>query len=318
MLGKGLESLLPKKTSVSTPRVQNVDSAPAVQDDPDSLRGGFSPNENHARRPAPHHISKFHEDAIFQIEVDKIKPNPYQPRGAFDEEALEGLAGSIREFGVLQPLVVTKKVEETPAGTLVAYELVAGERRLLAAKRAGLERVPAIVKALDSHRAKLEIALIENIQRSNLSPLEAARAYARLQEEFGLTQREIGARMGKSRETVANTLRLLQLSAEELEALASGTITESHARVLLSVAEPAARRALFVKFFSGRSGTRPRRKAAVHIVSPEDVATARALEEKLGAPVKVTRRGAEGTIEIIFYSDEEYRGLRDRLLGEEA
>lgn len=239
-------------------------------------------------------------DAIFHIEVEKIVPNPYQPRRVFEEEALEELAASIREFGVLQPLVVAKRVEEVPGGAAVRYELIAGERRLMAAKRAGLERVPAVVRQADSHAEKLEVALIENLQRRDLSPLETARAYARLQEEFGLTQREIGARVGKSREAVANTLRLLQLPPDALQALSEGTMTETQARTLLAGGTVVGR---------GRS--------VPHPPSPEDVATVRALEEKLGTPVKVVRAKKGGKIEIAFYSEEEYAGLRARLLGEE-
>lgn len=258
------------------------------------------------------------EDSVFQIEVDRIKPNPYQPRRAFKEEELEELAASIREFGILQPLVVSKRVEEIPGGAAVEYELVAGERRLLAAKRAGLPRVPAIVKGVDSHRAKLEIALVENLQRSDLTPLETARAYARLQEEFGLTQREVGMRVGKSREAVANSLRLLNLPPEALSALSERKITESQARTLLSVEDQAARVKLFNDFLTGRMGVRtPRGKVSPVVVLPEDAAAARALEECLGAPVRVVRKGKGGTIVITFYSDEEYLGVRSRLLGEE-
>jgi ParB family chromosome partitioning protein len=214
-------------------------------------------------------------------------------------------------------LVVSKRVEETPHGTVVDYELIAGERRLLAAKRAGLERVPAVVKQTNSRQMKLEVALIENLQRSDLSALEAARAYARLQEEFGLTQREIAVRVSKSREAVANTLRLLQLPSEALQALSDGKISESQARTLLSVEELSARIRLFQEFLAGRTTVRAVREKKSPPQSPEDIATVRALEEKLGTPVKVVRKRRGGTITITFYSDEEYRGVRSRLLGEE-
>jgi ParB family chromosome partitioning protein len=272
---------------------------------------------------APHEFASVRKpierESVFQIEVEKIRPNPYQPRRAFHDGGLAELTSSIRDFGVLQPLVVTKREQETAAGTEVFYELVAGERRLLAAKRAGLERVPAVVKAVDSHRAKLEMALIENLQRSDLTPLETARAYTRLQEEFGLTQREIGERVGKSREAVANTLRLLNLSPEAQSALAEGKLNETQARTLLSVEAPDARAKLFADFLAGRGGRVgvPRVRSGPTPVSPEDAATARALEERLSAPVRVVRKGKGGRIEITFYSDEEYLGVRSRLLGEE-
>ncbi len=151
------------------------------------------------------------QESIFHIEVEKIVPNPYQPRKVFNAEEIQELADSIKEFGVLQPISVSKVVKETSSGTRVEYQLVAGERRLKAAKLAGLPRVPAIIRKGDTPKMKLELALIENIQRSNLNPLESARGYARLQDEFNLTQKDIAARVGKSRETVANTMRLLNL-----------------------------------------------------------------------------------------------------------
>lgn len=298
MIGKGLESLLPKKAA----------APPAPVAPPPTV---FS-------RPQKSLPEKSHHAAVFQIEVEKIKPNPYQPRHTFKDEDLEELAASIREFGVIQPLVVTKRVEETSGGTVVTYELIAGERRLLAAKRVGLPRVPAIVKQTDSRQMKLEVALIENIQRSDLSSLETARAYAKLQEEFGLTQREIGLRVGKSREVVANTLRLLSLPFEALQALAEGKINESQARALLSVEDLGERAKLLQEFMTGRTALRTfRGKAVTPSQLPEDVATVRALEEKLGTPVKVLRTKKGGTIAITFYSDEEYRGVRSRLLGED-
>lgn len=316
MLGKGLESLLPKKTGEAahpTPSMPHPAQAPTVVSHPPA-----APLHSEVRRTDEDTARKSGHDAIFHIEVEKIKPNPYQPRRVFKDEELEELAVSIREFGVIQPLVVTKRVEETAGGTVVAYELIAGERRLLAAKRAGLPRVPAIIKQTDSRQMKLEVALIENIQRSDLSSLETARAYAKLQEEFGLTQREIGIRVGKSREAVANTLRLLSLPSEALQALAEGKINESQARALLSVDDLSRRAKLLQEFVTGRAALRTSRgKATVSSQSPEDLATVRALEEKLGAPVKVVRKAKGGTIAITFYSDEEYRGVRSRLLGED-
>lgn len=332
MLGKGLESLLPPKR----PAAEGVSAAsipgtlPGGAPPAGALRESFpglSPRRGAGVPNVPGEVRRRNEraphsgrgapqgDAIFHIEVDRIAPNPYQPRRTFNEEELEELAASIREFGVLQPLVVTKRVEEESGGTRVSYELIAGERRLLAAKRAGLERVPAIVRTMDSHAAKLEAALIENLQRSNLTALEAARAYARLSEEFGLTQREIAVRVGKSREAVANTLRLLQLSPEALRALGEGKITETQARALLAIGDAAARAARLGEFLTGGRPSRGRRPTSPP--SPEDVATARALEEKLGAPVRVVRKTKGGVIEITFYSDEEYRGLRAKLLDEE-
>ncbi len=142
------------------------------------------------------------------IEVEKIKPNPYQPRKHFDNESLKELAESIREYGILQPLIVSRVEKETEFGRAVEYQLIAGERRLRAAQLLGLERVPAIIRPSLEERQKLEAAIIENIQRSDLNPLETARGFAKLADEFGLPQREIADRIGKSRAYVANMLRL--------------------------------------------------------------------------------------------------------------
>src|SRR3989344_7777320 len=169
-------------------------------------------------------------DPIFSIEVDKIKPNPFQPRRDFDEEALRELAGSIREFGILHPLVVTKVETSTEGGTNVEYQLIAGERRLLASKMIGLERVPAIVKSvMPTDQQRLELAIIENIQRENLNPIEAARAYSKLQDHFGLTQREIAVKLGKSREVIANAIRLLNLPSHIQDSVSRGQVNESQA-----------------------------------------------------------------------------------------
>lgn len=264
-------------------------------------------------------------EAVFQIEVDKIRPNPYQPRHEFNQEALQELAQSIREFGILQPLVVTKIVRESESGTQVEYQLIAGERRLMAARIAGLPRVPAIVKHVEQPRAKLELALIENIQRSNLNPLESAKAYARLQDEFNLTQREIAAKMGRSREAVANTMRLLNLPSVMQDALTEGRISESQARVLLSIENPEDQRIAFMRLMEGKVTVRALREtvakkphtpaAGTPGVDPEIQYWERRMEEQLGAPVKIHPQGVQGKIVIQYYSEDERRGLLEKLSG---
>ncbi len=269
-------------------------------------------NDTHYPKPLTHQPPR---ESIFHIEVEKIKPNPYQPRRNFNEEDLKELANSIREFGIIQPLVVTKLEKETAGGTEVEYQLVSGERRLMAARLIGLERVPAIVKNLDYHRAKLEMALVENLQRTDLNPIEAARAYARLQDEFNLTQREIASRIGKSRETVANTIRLLSLPSHIQEALACGKINESQARMILAVSEPLKQNELFQKFL----GSSPLAKSRVFSskpVDPEAQYWARRLEEWLGAPVEVKRKGGKGKMVVKFHSEAEWQNILDKLLGE--
>jgi len=188
------------------------------------------------------------EDKIFQIETDKIKSNPYQPRHNFSEESIEELAESIREFGILEPLLVTRIEKETEHGTEVEYQLLAGERRLMAAKKLGLPTVPVIIKAPLEEKRKLELALIENIQREDLDLISKARAFERLIHEFGLTQQELAQRLGKSREVIANSLRLLQLPLEIQKALAAGVINEGHARALLLFTNPE-KEELFLKKF---------------------------------------------------------------------
>lgn len=265
-------------------------------------------------------------DAIFHIEVDKIKPNPYQPRKHFDETALKDLTNSIREFGILQPLVVSKIETENEHGTHVEYQLIAGERRLMASKRAGLERVPVIVRQAAERAEQLELAIIENLQRENLDTIETARSYARLQDEFGMTQREVAARLGKSREVVGNALRLLGLPVEIQDALAHNQINESQARLLLSIPNVTVQKQLFADLLTKNFSVREL-KARIKSIHNPPVAHERPsftdqrsedaemrdlqsrLKEALGTDVKIEKRGESGKIVINFYSPEELYGV---------
>jgi len=268
------------------------------------------------------------EQAVFHIEVSKIKPNPQQPRRDFNEESIKELAASIRQFGIIQPLVVTKIEKEIPTGTEVEYQIIAGERRWLAAKYLGLETVPAIIKIVDVERERLELAVIENIQRENLNPIETARAFARLQDEFNLTQREIAARLGKSREAVANALRLLDLPKQIQDAIAEGKISESHGRLLLTIEDPGMQQKLFEDLLKSNLTTRELKhkintvkiskikeepRAKTQNFDPE----LKIIEEKLrltfGTPVKISRDGQSGKIIIEFYSDEELKNIISKL-----
>lgn len=262
---------------------------------------------------------------IFHIEVEKIKSNPQQPRRNFGEESIRELAASIREFGLLQPIVATKIVREVPTGTEVEYQLIAGERRLMAVKSLGWERIPAIIRNVDLDRERLELAVIENIQREDLSPIETARAMARLQDEFRLTQREIAARLGKSRETVANTMRLLDLPTQIQEALDRKQITESHGRLLLSVDEPQLQQKLFDEIVGNRITTRELKEKVKFLhedkkktkeeLPPELKMVQEELAARLGAPVLIRRDGESGKITINFYSQEELQNIMNRLGG---
>ena len=277
------------------------------------------------------HDKVFERDAIFHIEVDKIKPNPYQPRKDFDEELLKELAASIREFGVIQPLVVSKIEKEVETGTEVEYQLIAGERRLMASKIAGLERVPVIIRRIDRRADQMEIAIVENLQRANLSPIETARAYARLSDEFGLTQREIAVRIGKSRETIANTLRLLNLPTEIQEAIGKNQISESQGRLLLTIDDLVQQTAFFRDLLNNNLTVRELRRKIYginkdnqqpiidnqqqKIADPEIINFQEQLIDLLGAPVKIVLQQdkKEGEVVISFYSPEEIKGIIDKL-----
>jgi len=309
-------------------RVENLPGDPERSEQGGKFSSGASQNFD-ARRPAGgkdfQDFQKKIQDAIFHIEVDKIKPNPYQPRRNFDENALKELAASIQEFGILQPLVVSKIEKETETGTSVEYELIAGERRLMAAKMLGWERVPAIIRKISQKSEQLELAVIENLQRTDLNPIETARAYAKLQEQFGITQREIAQRLGKSRETVANTLRLLNLPTEIQDAVTKNQINESQARLLLIIEEPVQQKNLFNELLNNNLSVRQLRQRVGKkekqetsdkqqvAVDPEINMLQEKLIELLSAPVKIEKSGDGGKIIITFYSPEEIQSIIEKL-----
>jgi len=304
------------------------------------MRDGFSnkPDRSPVQPAVPPQKKEEHapQDYIFHIEVEKIKPNPSQPRRDFNDDAIREMANSIREFGILQPLVVSKIERETPMGVDVEYQLIAGERRLRAAKLLGLRVVPVIIRYVDLEREKLELAVIENLQRENLNAVEMARAFQRLQEEFRMTQREIAAKLGKSRETVANTMRLLDLPEYIQDALQKGNLSESHARLLLAVENPAAQKQLFddiaehglttrdvkerVKRFGGGVGHRGRPSLAEMEANlpPEMKVLQEELSSSLGAPVQIHKGAGSGKITISFYSQEELENILRKLGKEEG
>ncbi len=259
-------------------------------------------------------------EAVFQIEISKIVPNPFQPRREFEDSAIDELAESIKQFGIIQPLIVSKVTTETETGTDVSYQLIAGERRFRAARKLGLERVPAIVREVDHPGHKLELALIENIQRRDLNPIEEARAYSRLQDEFGLTQKEVAVRVGKSREVVANSLRLLNLPQDIQKALSEGKITGSQARTLLSIPNAADQERTFRDILDQKLSVRTIRteikRQEQHPEDPEVIFLKNKLEEHLGMPVKITDMGGKGRITIDFFSKDDVKNLIDKLGGE--
>ena len=271
------------------------------------------------------------QEPVFLIETEKISPNPYQPRREFDVDALNELASSIREFGILQPLVVTKVEEPTEDGTRVRYELIAGERRLRAAQLIGIERVPAIIKSVALDRQRLEMAIVENVQRANLNPIEPARAYNRLQDEFKLTQREIASRIGKSREVIANTMRLLNLPTQMQDAVSRGQLSESQARLLLSVDDLSEQQAFFDEIIRNNTSVRELKgkidyyKASKHqaavqasTADPQMISLEKELEEALGTKVKLEKSGETGKLTIAFYSPEELNTLIQKLTAQKT
>ena len=260
---------------------------------------------------------------VDEVDVDLIVPNPHQPRSAFSEESIAELTASIREHGILQPLLVSVGEAE---GT---YQLVAGERRLRAARLAGLTRVPVIVKEAAS-RELLELALVENLQREDLNPLEEAQAYRKLTEEFGMTQEAVAARVGRSRTAVANSVRLLALSDEMKESLAGGIISEGHARALLGLADEAMRQQAWrelvehgltvrqtedlVREWPSGDGAKAEAKPRRRRDDPERDAVEASLRASLGTKVELRRRASgRGRLVLHFYSDEELEGLLARL-----
>jgi ParB family chromosome partitioning protein len=284
-LGRGLESLIPAKTTKVVPKVK---------------------------------------DNVFYIEINKIKPNPNQPRRDFDKNGLKELAASIKKYGILQPLLVSKIEEETERGLNVHYELIAGERRLRAAKLAGLPAVPAIVKDnFSENRLKLEASLVENLQREDLNPVEEAEAYARLAGEFNLTQREIAERVAKSREAVANSVRILNLPADVKEALRAGKIARTHARALLAFKDEAKRREVFKQILAGGFAVREVETAAKEYRASAGPAAAanprfeelqQNLSKNLGATVFIRSGASGGSIVIKFADLEELNKIAKTIL----
>ncbi|HUY61666.1 MAG TPA: ParB/RepB/Spo0J family partition protein [Candidatus Dormibacteraeota bacterium] len=261
---------------------------------------------------------------VRELPVSWIEANPSQPRSEFDDAALKSLADSIRRYGILQPVIV-----EATGGE--HFRLLAGERRWRAAQMAGLTRIPAAIRPQAEERETLELALVENLQRADLSPLDEARAYTRLADEFGLTQEAIATRVGRSRPAVANAMRLLQATAEVQAALATGAISAAHARALLSITDPVLQQEALRQVIAaglsvrdterlaragGRAADAPARPPSAELVPPAPTdALAEALTRVLGTRVLVRarRRGRGGQILIEYFDPDQLDGLCARL-----
>ena len=272
----------------------------------------------------------YYNDAIFWVEVDRIKPNPFQPRKTFEEAALASLAESIRSYGVLQPLTVTRKEIERPGeGIAVEYELIAGERRLRAAKLAGIAQVPVVIRSCeDDDRMKLELAIIENLQREDLNAVDRAKAFQRLVEDFGLKHIEIGKRVGKSREYVSNSLRILTLPQEMQDALSRGEISEGHTRPLLMLIDrPLEQKTLFTEILTRKLNVRDAEQLARRItpertrktdLTPELLLLERELTEQLGTRVRIEKKDQGGKVMIDFFSVDDLAHIRAVLASKNA
>lgn len=296
-LGRGLQSIIPSGASrpVSQPQ-------PAHAPEPTTSAVAVAPKLEHPMGG---------QDRVWHIPVNEIVPNPQQPRRIFNEEELVELTHSIKEHGVLQPLIVSEKRDGS-------YELIAGERRLRASKRAGLATVPALVRTTTEHE-KLELAIIENIQRVDLSPIDEAFSYKRLYDEFGLTMDQVAERVGKSRPHVSNMIRLLDLPEEAMDALGQGKITMGKARALLSLSTDEERVSVLRSMLGEGMTTRQVEAAVQHKQRPSKPKTADVqyleseLRTTLGTKVTITKRGDKGTIIVDFYSNEELENLVARL-----
>ncbi len=321
-LGRGLGALIPPK---SPPPSAPQPIPHAQTDEVDDERSSLS-----ARRDMPHPLSSPSAFApvapkvvavpegvrVLEIPVDSIDPNPHQPRSYFDHAQLEDLITSIQEHGVMSPVIVTQKVDGR-------YELIAGERRLRASKIANKATIPAILRDA-TEQQKLELAIIENIQRQELNPIEEAESYVRLQNEFGLTQDEVGKKLGKSRPQVANIIRLLQLPQEVKDALAAGKISSSNARTLLSLPSEDERMKLFRAMLDGNFTVRqvaariPRTvKHTASFLDPNLMDLEKRMRAVLGTKVMIKRdaRG-EGEMRITFLNDEDLHSVTKKILGE--
>lgn len=289
-LGRGLASLIPNKKQ-NTRDVEKTQNITKIMQKANTETSG-----------------------ILEVDINLINPNPYQPRLAFDEEKLDNLAESIKHHGIIQPLIVSKNSGR--------YELIAGERRHLAAKKAGLDSVPVIIRRAEE-KEKLELALAENIQRHDLNPIEEAKAYKKLADDFEMSQEEIADRTGKSRSAIANKIRLLNLPVEIQRAIIEEKITEGHAKAILALENPEKQRALFEMIIKQNLTVRQVEDKTKEISVRSHKRTVNAdpeiknLENKLmgalGTKVKVTKSGGGGKIVIEYYSEEELDNILNKI-----
>ena len=271
-------------------------------------------------------MNQFYSDSIFWIELDKIHPNPFQPRKEFDESKLKDLADSIRQYGVLQPIVVTRKeITKEDGGIVVEYELISGERRLRASKIAAIKQIPVVIRSSEeSDLMKLELAIIENLQREDLNCVDRAKAFQKLAEDFNLKHTQIAAKIGRSREYVSNSLRILMLPEHMLLAISEGKLSEGHTRPLLMLSDRKEEqetlfKEIVYKKITVRDAELIARKIAVEksrkkemVFDPELTALEEKFAESLGTRVHIEKmEKGGGTITIDFFSNDDVRAILD-------
>ena len=312
--GKGLGSLIPGGASVkSSPHPATGHPLPRGEGDRNTFP--LPAGEGRVRALPPHVPDEADQMAVLNVSPDRVSANPRQPRTMFNEEKLEELKQSIAQYGILEPLIVTEKVDGS-------FELIAGERRLRCAKTLKLSTVPIVVRHADD-LLKLELSLIENLQRQDLNAIEEAEGYRELCETFGLTQEEVAKKAGKSRETISNALRMLDLSGDMQKAIGSARMSPAHGRILLSIDSPRARQEIFeaitrrnlsVREAQELAAPKIRRKRAT-LKDPTVAADEVRLREALNTKVQIEKRGARGRIVVHFYSDEDYGEMIGKLSG---
>lgn len=307
-LGRGLSSLIPSKKS----NFQKIDEKIAEPKEDFNYFGTQKNNSNYVL-PKNNNISN-ERNSILEIDISKIIPNPFQPRTIFNEEKLAELAESIKEHGIIQPIIVSEKNGQ--------YEIVAGERRFQAAKMADLKTVPVIFKKTNDQQ-KLELAIIENIQRQDLNSIEEAKSYLKLSEEFGLTQEEVAKKLGKNRSSVANKIRLLNLPIEMQNSLVAGKINEGHCKLLLAIPNPEKQRAFYemiiknnltvrqVEEKTREVSVRPHKRSVQ--IDPEIKSLEDELSGTLGTKVKIKKSGSGGQLVIEYYSKEELNNILSKI-----
>jgi ParB family chromosome partitioning protein len=319
-LGRGLASLIPQKKQSASEAGNNTDKISKPKDDFNYFGASSAPESapspfvSQSAKPVSIKPDDNIQTGVMEVDVSLIIPNPQQPRIRFDEVKMKELAASIKEHGIIQPLIVSKNNN--------SYEIIAGERRFEASKIAGLKKIPVIVREVTAQQ-KLELAIIENIQRHDLNPVEEAKAYKKLMEEFDLDQEEIAAKVGKSRSAVANKLRLLNLPFNIQIGLISEKITEGHAKAILAISNPEKQRALFELILKNNLTVRQTENKTKEVtvkthkrnisVDPQIKQIEDELSGTLGTKVKLTKSGGGGKITIEYYSQEELDNILSKI-----